>query len=449
MPTVAGLEGAAQDNVLERLACDDIGRLCTVDRAHREMCDAPGFWKQRYRTKREESAREAAPARSSVWFDERAESKAEYAKECRFVRGRKDTSLELGDPESAKAVFTSDERTLVTSHPSNTRAVAVYDVPSIEFRRTIEHADAGPPRRIRFHARDRVVATSYRSLNSSDNNIKLWDVNTGELLKTLTWPVQDLADGSSIPIEYLKFSPNGLTLLVGNHNDIKLYDTVTGTVRATIHLLYDVTAYTFSLNSKMIAFGGHETMVQVFDVNTGQRLFDLHYQLPADSMAFSPDGRLLATGTQEEEVWSVTVWNIDIESRSVLFSVNTDGAVNSVVFNHRGDQIAIACANHKVMLWSIANNRLIAEIKQSSEITCVCFSRDDTMIGCGTWDGWASVWIVTGDTSPREIRYQGLSEPIWAVGFSDDGRVFQFLKGTELILTSVFIEDAYDDEYTG
>jgi len=79
---------------MAQLQCNEVAKLCTIDRAHRDMCNAPGFWELQYRLRHQASAAAATPAVPSIWPQESG-NREEYRDECRFVTGKSHKTLRV------------------------------------------------------------------------------------------------------------------------------------------------------------------------------------------------------------------------------------------------------------------------------------------------------------------------------------------------------------------
>lgn len=129
--------------------------------------------------------------------------------------------------------------------------------------------------------------------------IKLWDVKQRRVLKTMR--------GHESFIQSVTFSPDSKTLATaGADGTIKLWDVKTGRNRRTLekHVLtvYDIT---FMNDGKTLVSAGYEGSVKFWDVATG-RLLNTFTRERNDFAAVSPDGKILAWGTNEGKV---SLWN--------------------------------------------------------------------------------------------------------------------------------------------
>ena len=146
--------------------------------------------------------------------------------------------------------------------------------------------------------------------SGDSGTIRFWDVDTGELLKTI--------DPEADTIDAVAFSPDGKTLASTDNNgdgNIRFWDVATGELLKTITVEAGAYSVVYSPDGKTLASGGLTTLasgglgeVSIWDVATGKRLktFIGHID-PVSSVAYSPDGRTLASGCRDS---TVILWDL-------------------------------------------------------------------------------------------------------------------------------------------
>jgi WD40 repeat protein len=197
------------------------------------------------------------------------------------------TSVYLWDAQTGKLRFSLDDKDL------SRIATVLENRRFIERQETRSHVDT--IYRILFSHDGRLLATGGR-----DTTAKLWETSTGKLTATLKH------DGKVVA---LAFSPDGEILATGSGDfSARLWSARTSALLATLPHNGTVWSLSFSPDMKLLATGSdNEKAVKIWEVATGK----LIETLPGAryGVAFSPDGRTLATAKWERP-GTVFLWDV-------------------------------------------------------------------------------------------------------------------------------------------
>ena len=257
-----------------------------------------------------------------------------------------------------------------------------------------------------------------------DSNIRLWDVQTGELLKTLKKRTA-FEDFEGRDVNSVVFSPDGNTIASGSGNGtIRLWNVHTG------EFIKYLEGHTKSVNSVVFSPNGNtllstgEDGACLWDVNTGEYIEEV--QIPAVSAAFSPDGKTCAIGSE------IGISVRDAHTFQFLESLRTYkgsednnfrgkdiGSITSVDFSPDGNTI-VSCGGNNVHLWDSDTNQLLKTlIGHTESVNSVVFSPDGNAIASASDDGTIRLWNV--NTRKHLKTLMAHADSVNIVVFSSDG----------------------------
>ncbi|MEB3283067.1 MAG: WD40 repeat domain-containing protein [Lyngbya sp.] len=132
------------------------------------------------------------------------------------------------------------------------------------------------------------------------------------------------------------------------------------------------------------------------------------------SVAFSPDGRYIASGSEDN---TVRLWNLDGNPASKPFRGHTD-YVNSVAFSRDGRYIVTGSSDKTLRLWDLHGNSIHEFKGLQGVVRSVAFSPDDQFIVSGSDDG-LRLWDLKGNIIQAFSKVKG---QVKSVAFSPDGK---------------------------
>lgn len=194
------------------------------------------------------------------------------------------------------------------------------------------------------------------NISCLEGNIQLWNVNTGQPLKT---PL----NGHTSTVWSVAFSPDGKILAsASGDNTIRLWDMDTRQPIGSPLTGHEdeVLKVAFSPDGKMMASGSGDNTVRLWDVGTGQQIGEAltGHGTPVYSLAFSPDGRTLASGSYQ----MVVLWDPYTGQQIGEPFRKGDAYMHSLAFSPDGKYLASGSDNgtlgpredfETIILWNV------------------------------------------------------------------------------------------------
>ena len=230
---------------------------------------------------------------------------------------------------------------------------------------------------------------------SNIGTVCLWNPNTGEHTTTL-------GEHEKFVL-CLEFSPDGSTLASGSvdprgHGTIRLCDVVTGKLKAKLDghtggkelMVFSPDGQTLASAQDVRQGSSDDKTIQLWDVKTGQRKVTLENpdSCIVRSIAFSPDGGMIASGNQDNvddhsTQGTVQLWDVATGENKMTLTEHRD-AVFTVAYSPDGLSFISGSGDGTILLWDAKTYQLKAEL--TGDLYAIAFSPDGKTLAIGSRD---------------------------------------------------------------
>ncbi|MCG9129426.1 PD40 domain-containing protein [Candidatus Poribacteria bacterium] len=292
---------------------------------------------------------------------------------------------------------------------------------------------------------------------AKNDNLYLWDFESKEMLFELTSHTYDIST--------LAFSPDGRTLVSGAQAELIFWDVKTGAQKLSIpgHAT-QLFGLAISPKNRTVAIGGRHG-IHLWDISSGEyntrlnehgekhwaiafspdgqtlasdigwsfRLWNLKQGVPfatnkgylgneasgygIASIAYSPDGRYLASGSSDG---TVQLWHLGRTHKGTLYGHK--GGLWDIAFSPDSRYLLSGSLDCTVRLWDVNNQELITTfIGHDAEVQCVAYSPKGNIVASGGKDNTVILWDVSAGKQIRQLK--GHPNSVTSVALSPNGEI--------------------------
>ena len=242
-----------------------------------------------------------------------------------------------------------------------------------------------------FNSKSEILASTTKT-----TIIEIWNLVLRKRLLLLTDPAKE--------VRYVTFSDDGNALAsASDDNIIKIWDIATEKNIGVFKNESDqneskkyIMSLAISQNRDTLASVTWDNNITIWNMINHQKIRNI--QIDSNTviaLAISPDGQILASGTNDR----IKLWVITTGEDKPAFTVDSDG-ITALSFSPDGKFLAIGSRDHKVQIWNLNTSKIICTLAgHYSAITSVAFSPDGEKLVSSSEDNIIKIWRL-----PKVVR---------------------------------------------
>jgi len=180
----------------------------------------------------------------------------------------------------------------------------------------------------------------------------------------------------------------------------------------------EVNSVAISPDGRILASGSDHPTIPLWDLNTSQAISSLigHSQI-VNCVAFNPDGTILATGSNDQ---TIKLWNLTT-GQEISTLKGHSHVVKSIAFSPDGEILASGSWDKTIRLWNVQTGEAIGTLTgHQLQVSAVAFSPCGKILASASFDRTIRLWNLR---SPADTTLVGHAWAVLAIAFSPDGKI--------------------------
>ena len=244
-------------------------------------------------------------------------------------------------------------------------------------------------------------------LVSFDSGVRIWDLKTRKLQKTLS---------STESVRCIQLSPDGNTLACGNSDNlVLLFDVNTWLNKYTLKGHIDgISSVAFSPDGNTLISSSWDNIMRLWNIHTGKYISILKGDTSEpEFVVFNPNGQNVVSLDEGK----MRIWDIDTGILEKTIDTEEE-EIYSYAFSPDGRMI-VSSAGKKILFWDIDSGELMNNLPVDTWVNSLAFSPDGNIIACSRYNG---VSLYNSNTGELKKTFTGHIGTVNSVSFSADGK---------------------------
>lgn len=176
-----------------------------------------------------------------------------------------------------------------------------------------------------------------------------------------------------------------------------------------------VNALAFSVDGRWVATGSEDMTARVMEAASGNEVARLVHEASVNAVAWSPDGKWVATGSDDK-----TARVMEAATGKEVARLANQGPVSTVSFNLDGRWVATGSQDGTARVIDATTGQELVRVVHRNALKTVAFSPDGILLATASLDGTARLIVASTGKEIGRVTHQ---EGVKALVFSPDGRV--------------------------
>ncbi|KAH7324862.1 hypothetical protein B0I35DRAFT_388886, partial [Stachybotrys elegans] len=307
---------------------------------------------------------------NSRWLASGSDDKT--AKIWDLARGICRWTLEVQSLGVIAVAFSVDSQWLASG--SYDGIVEIWDPAQGISRQTLHHSD--------IVSMMTFSADGQRLASSSEGIIKIWDLTQGTCQQTFM--------DHRHYISSITFLADSQWLASCSGKDIKIWDTIQGICQQTLEgHSQEVSAVAFLADGQQLVSHSYDGTLKIWDTQGVCQQTLVGFE-SMDKVAFSPDGRFLAS----DSINGISIWDAQGKYRQAL--EHHSGPVGAVAFSTDSQRLASGSTDYTIKIWDAQGICQQTLQGHNGPVIAVTFSADSQRLASGSDDKTVKIWDAQG-----------------------------------------------------